>query len=192
MSDFDRIKWNEKYRNDTALLDRETPTDFLERHAELLTGRCALDLACGGGRNAIFLAGRGFCVDAVDISEVAIKSLKKRVGDLPICPILADLDTFTPEANRYDLAVMAHFLDRDLIARTAEALKPGGLFVVETYMDHPDNEKRGNPDFLLAPGELKKLFEGWTVLVYEEFPNGPEERYRMMKQGIVAKKGIGD
>ena len=192
MSDFDRIKWNEKYRNDSALLDRENPTDFLGRHARLLKGECAVDLACGGGRNAIFLAKHGFCVDAVDISEVAIESLKKRVGDLPIHPILADLDTFVPEANRYDLAMMAHFLDRDLIARTAAALKPGGLFVVETYMDHPANEKRGNPDLLLAPDELKRLFEGWNILAYEVFPNGPEERYRMMKQGIVAKKGKGN
>ncbi len=192
MSEFDKKKWNEKYRSDTVLLQREGPTDFLGRHGALLKGGCAVDLACGGGRNAIFLAGRGFCVDAVDISDVAIERLKKRVGDLPIRPILADLDAFAPEANRYDLAVMAHFLDRDLIARTAATLKAGGLFVVETYMDHPDNEKRGNPDFLLTPGELKRLFEGWEILAYEEFVNGPEERYRMMKQGIVAKKGIGD
>ncbi len=192
MSAFDKDKWNRKYRDDASLMAREGPTDFLGRHAELLKGECAVDLACGGGRNAIFLAQRGFCVDAVDISEVAIESLKMSIGDLPIRPVLADLDTFALEPGRYDLAVMAHFLDRDLIARTAAALKAGGLFVVETYMAHQDNEKRGNPDFLLAPGELERLFDGWEILAYEEFVNGPEERYRMMKQGIVAKKGIGD
>ena len=192
MSEFDKKKWNEKYRADPVLLSREGPTDFLRRHAELLKGECAVDLACGGGRNAIFLAQNGFCVDAVDISEVALQSLRRKIGDLPVRPVLADLDTFSPASDRYDLAVMAHFLDRDLIARTAAALKAGGLFVVETYMAHPDNEKRGNPDFLLAPEELKRLFEGWKILAYEEFVNSPEERYRMMKQGIVAKKGMGD
>jgi SAM-dependent methyltransferase len=147
-----------------------------------------VDLACGGGRNALYLAKKGFEVDALDISPVAIEALKKRAEGLPVFAQVTDLDGYEPPRGRYGLAVMANFLDRALIGRVADALKPGGLFIVETYMKHPRNEKAGNPDFLLDPGELERLFDGrFQVIDYEEFWN-EGERYAMRKQAIAVRK----
>jgi SAM-dependent methyltransferase len=190
MSDKDRAKWNKKYHEKPALLEVRPPSPLIERYYQMAPGKRAIDLACGGGRHTLFLAEHGFHVDAVDISSVALAELGKKSADLSVTLIEEDLETFMPPNAHYDLAVMANYLDRALIERTANALKHDGLFVVETYMDHPENEKKdSNPDFLLAKGELKELFaNGFEVLAYEEFWNESYELYRMKKQGIVAKK----
>ena len=185
----DKVKWDEKYRTDTGLLQRSEPAKFVREHFRKAGGKRAIDLACGGGRNTLFLARHGFCVDALDISSVAIETLRKRSEGLCVDAICVDLDRFEPRKGIYDLALMVNFLDRGLIRRMAEALKPGGLFIVETYMKHDGNEKTGNPDFLLEPGELKEILgQGFEILSYEEFWNGEEERYRMRKQGVAARK----
>jgi SAM-dependent methyltransferase len=190
MSEFDREKWNRKYREKPTLLTSRPPAPMVEAYAHAAQGREAIDLACGNGRNTIYLASKGFHVDAVDISAVALADLQARIEQPEIHLIEADLDSFTPQQEHYDLAVMTNYLDRELIRRTAEALKKDALFIVETYMAHPDNEKRdSNPDFLLQPQELKTLFaQGFEIVAYEEFWNEPHELYKMRKQGIVAKK----
>ena len=189
MSERDKTKWDAKYRERRKLLDRMEPARFVREFYPLAPGNRAIDLACGGGRNAIFLAQKGFEVDAVDISSVAIEALKAKAAGLAVHPLCADLDTFEPKAGVYDLALMINFLDRGLLRRMAEAIGPGGVIVVETYMKHPENEKAGNPDFLLNPGELRDFFgERFETLAYEEFWNGDEESYRMRKQGIAVKK----
>ncbi len=189
MAQKDRIKWDEKYRQDETLLNKEEPSRFVKRFAtEARRGR-AIDLACGGGRNSCYLARLGFSVEAIDLSQVAIEALKKRCEGLHVKAIQADLDTFVPRPDAYDLAVMINFLDRSLIDRVARTLKVGAIFIVETYMAHPENEKRGNPDFLLSEGELPKLFgEAFEILGYDTFWNEPGERYRMRKQGIAVRK----
>ena len=85
---------------------------------------------------------------------------------------------------------MTNYLDRELIGRTAKILKPHALFVLETYMEHPENEKKdSNPDFLLQEKELLKLFSNdFTVLAYEELWNETHELYKMRKQSIVVQK----
>jgi len=191
MSQADKEKWDRKYRQKPALLQDRPASKLLQRYAKEASGSVAIDLACGNGRNTLFLAKEGFHVDAVDISEVALSNLKEKVDGLNVQLIACDLDDFTPEAGRYDLAVMTNYLDRALILRTAEVLKPGALFIIETYMAHPENEKKdSNPDFLLAKEELLAMFDkgAYEVLAYEEFLNEPHELYRMYKEAIVVKK----
>lgn len=189
MSERDKTKWDAKYRERGKLLDRMEPARFVRDFYRLAPGKRAIDLACGGGRNAIFLAQKGFEVDAVDISSVAIEALRAKAAGLAVHPLCADLDRFEPKAGVYDLALMINFLDRGLLRRMAEAIGSGGVIVVETYMKHSGNEKAGNPDFLLEPGELRHFFgEGFETLAYEEFWNAGEEIYRMRKQGVAVRK----
>jgi SAM-dependent methyltransferase len=190
MSELDREKWNRKYREKPALLTSRPPAPMVEAYAHTAQGREAIDLACGNGRNTIYLASKGFHVDAVDISTVALADLKMRVMQLDVCLVEADLDSFTPQQNHYGLAVMTNYLDRDLIRRTASALQKEGVFIIETYMIHPENEKQdSNPDFLLEKEELLNFFDdGFTVLEYREFWNEPHELYKMRKQGIAVRK----
>jgi len=190
MSESDQKKWNKKYREKPALLQSRPPSPMVETFTHESKGKEAIDLACGSGKNTLFLASRGFHVDAIDISTVALEDLKTKIGTLDVDLYEADLDTFTPKADHYDLAVMTNYLDRNLISRMAEALKKSGVFIIETYMMHPENEKKdSNPDFLLREEELLSFFDAtFTILEYREFWNETHELYKMRKQGIAVQK----
>lgn len=185
----DKQKWNEKYKNTPKLLEDRTPSEKLVGIIKNCKGKKALEIACGSGRNSIFLAQQGFEVDALDISEVALEKLKQK--DFPNIHVkIVDLDEFIPPKNSYDLIVMTNFLDRKIISSLKNALKKDGILFIETYMEDKENEKPdSNPDFLLKKGELKAFFEeGFEILNYDEFFNETYELYRMKKQSISVRK----
>lgn len=189
MSDKDKQKWDKKYADKPDLLEARPPSKFVREYHDMCEGKQALDLACGAGRHALYLSNEGFLVDAVDISTVALEKLAGKKGDA-ITLIEADLDEFNPKQDHYDMIVMTNFLDRDLIARCVGALKDGGVFVIETYMEDDENEKDSNPDFLLKEDELVHIFyNDFKRLDYEEFWNEDFEKYRMKKQAIAVQKG---
>ena len=194
MSEQDRIKWDEKYIKKSELLRPREASVNIKKFVEKSTGAKALDLACGAGRNTIYLAKHGYEVDAFDIAVAALDALvaeaqREEVSAL-VSAQLADLDTFTPATETYELIIMMNYLDRGLIVRAQEGLKSEGLFIVETYMEDEGNEKKdSNAENLLKKGELKTLFdEGYELLFYDEFWNESYELYRMRKQVIVVKK----
>ncbi len=191
MSQQDREKWDKKFQDMPDLLDNRPPSKFVAEYYHKCEGNQALDLASGGGRHTLYLSEKGFLVDSVDISTVALEKLSKKVDNDLVTLIEADLDEFKPKFNHYDIIVMTNFLDRDLIARCYDALKDDGIFVVETYMADDENEKKdSNPEFLLREDELIQTFyNGFRRLVYEEFWNEDYEKYRMKKQAIVVQKG---
>ena len=128
----------------------------------------ALDLACGNGRNACFLAERGFEVDAVDISEVGLRRFVCRSP--AVNRICQDLDTFVIRPGRYQLIVNTRFLKRNLFAALQAGLVPGGLLIFETYLMESDPEaaRRFCPDHLLRDGELCHAFPALETIVYRE------------------------
>ena len=194
MSAADQEKWDRKYRENPALRRKRPPSPLLERYVPARAGAKALDIACGTGRHALYLAKRGWEVDALDLSPVALQILTERMQEEgvrgKITTLLRDLDDYAPEPESYDLIVMANYLDRPLIRRLQSALAPGGLFFLETYLEHPENKKKNaNPAFLLRPGELPEIFsEVFKILAYEEFPNKSCETFGRMKAAIAAKK----
>ena len=194
MSEQDRQKWDEKYRTKRQLLKPREASENIRKFVKPSVCGKALDLACGAGRNTIYLAKQGYEVDALDISEAALHVLsteaRREEVALLINARLTDLDGYIPPKEMYDLVIMMNFLDRGLIVRAQEGLKPGGLFIVETYMDDEENEKRGSTaENLLKKEELKTLFgEGDEVLFYDEFENEAYELYSMRKQVIVVRK----
>jgi len=188
MAHEDKIKWDNKYLNNANLLEKRPPSKILKEYISNAPSNNALDLACGSGRNSIFLAQNGFSVDSIDISTIALDHLKNLSANLDINPLLADLDSFTPDKS-YDLILMINFLDRDLIKRAKEWLNKDAIFIVETYMRDKANQKQNsNPDFLLKSGELKEIFKEFDIIEYREFYNEPHELYRMKKSSIVAKR----
>jgi len=155
----DRIKWNRKYAEMTAV---KPPAAILRdywRHAS--KGR-ALDLACGMGQNSLFLAEHGFEVDAVDISEVALA----RISAAGVHPYQGDLDHYRLQKNVYNLAVNILFLDRRLFRPIEQALRPGGLLIFETFL--LENDHISSPQFKLKPNELLEEYRHFQVLHYEE------------------------
>jgi len=196
MAQKDQEKWDRKYLESPKLREMRPPVRWIESLPPRRRGGPALDLACGTGRHAIALARRGWEVEAVDLSPVALQILTEFAEAAEvreqIHTELIDLDHFTPPPDRYELILMINYLDRELIRRSLPALKNGGIYIVETYMQHPENEKKeSNPDYLLRLEELKDIFNnGFEVLHYEEFWNEKHEMYRMRKQAIVALKSV--
>ncbi len=185
----DKLKWDKKYQNTPSLLEKREPSKKLINLLTKVKGKKALDVASGAGRNSIYLASKGFDVEAIDISQVALNELDKK-GFSNITCKLVDLDEYEVSKNTYDLIIMTNFLDRKLIPKLASALKTDGILFIETYMHDEINEKpSSNPDFLLQKGELKSFFsDEFEILDYDEFENEAYELYRMKKQSIEVKK----
>jgi SAM-dependent methyltransferase len=161
----DRDKWNRKYREAQFPTTASGIVQAFYHHAPV--GR-ALDLACGNGRNACFLAARGFDVDAVDISE---EGLRRFVCRSPaINRICQDMDAFRIQPLRYQLIVNTRFLMRHLFPFIQEGLAPGGVLLFETYLQ--DKEDRPGRKFgrhhLLKDGELRHAFPALQTIAYGE------------------------
>lgn len=133
----------------------------------------ALDLACGSGRDAVFLALAGFAVEAIDVLPDALaraRDLARRSG-VEIETIERDVerDPALPAA-RYDLVAVFHFLSRPLLPTIRNAVKPCGYVVYETFhaRTRETGRKPRNPAHLLETGELARAFAGFEVLVAED------------------------
>jgi len=192
MSDTDRSRWNQRYR-EGSYRSRTHPTPLLEQWLpELPRGR-ALDVACGTGRNTLYLAGKGYAVDAVDISMEALARARGKPGaDNPcIRWIEADLDEFAPPASRYDLMVVARFVSRLLLPGLPGALKPGGALLYEHHIisDEPVAGPRDTA-FRLAPGELRSCFHTLDIRFYREgLVRDPDGRIMALAQMIAFRAG---
>lgn len=151
----DRERWNARYRERPK---RSVCADIVRDWAGEGPGR-ALDLACGDGGNCELLAGRGFEVEAVDISEVALARLAGRAHIHPIC---ADLDLWRPPPACYRLAIMIMFFDRRLLAPLADSVVGGGRLIVQCFTEAPDGSLAipSNPDYASRRGELIEALPG--------------------------------
>lgn len=192
MSLKDKTKWDKKYQNKPQLLEfRDASAQLIDALKSIPRGE-ALDLACGTGRNSLYLAQNGFEVDALDIAQVALDTLTQDAQRLDVTHLihstLTDLDNYTPE-KQYDLIVMCNFLDRSLLQKTKDSLRSGGFYFVETYMLDASNEKENSDkNNLLEKKELQKIFRDFEIIYYNEFDNEKHELYSMKKQIILAKK----
>ncbi|MCG7916618.1 MAG: methyltransferase domain-containing protein [Candidatus Thiodiazotropha taylori] len=165
-----RIKWDQRYA-DAEKVAR--PAEVLLSNAHLLPEQgSALDLACGLGGNALFLAQRGFTVEAWDLSSVAIQRLAQGAGQLKLNNLHArvrDVESQPPQTEQFDVIVVSYFLERSLIPTLIQALKPGGLVFYQTFTRQAvSSEGPQNPAFRLADQELLQLFSQLHVRVYRE------------------------
>ncbi|HEX2303590.1 MAG TPA: class I SAM-dependent methyltransferase [Gaiella sp.] len=133
---FAREDWNERYSRKELVWTAEPNRLFAAEVDGLEPGR-ALDLACGEGRNAVWLAERGWRVTAVDFSDVALAKAERLAStrDVDVEWILADVLDHHPGRRAYDLVAVLYLqLPRDELARAvrraAEAVAPGGTLIV--------------------------------------------------------------
>jgi SAM-dependent methyltransferase len=183
VADTDRQRWNTRYADRYATRDyRWEPARWLPEIEGALrpprAGARALDLACGGGRNAVWLAERGWSVDAWDLSDVGLDILRREIDDrhtagasLDVTPRQVDLARATIPPSTYGLILNMLFLDRRLWPAMAGALVPGGLLAFETFLDvGPGSRPSLRPEHLLQPGELHAAFEahGLTTMSFDE------------------------
>jgi SAM-dependent methyltransferase len=149
------------------------PSAWLIRWAHLLAaeGR-VLDLACGGGRHAKWLAERGHRVTGVDRDARSLSGLERWCE-----VIVADIESGPwPLADRqFDTVLVANYLWRPLLPQVVHSLAPGGWLIYETFAAGQETVGRpSRPDFLLQPGELLRVAAGLRVIAYEHgFLEGP-------------------
>jgi SAM-dependent methyltransferase len=150
------------------------PARWLVEHAHLLPASGdALDVACGRGRHALWLARRGYATVALDRDLAAVQAVREHAAHagLRVRAEVADLEGGTPviPAGAFDVVVVVHYLHRPLLPALREALRPGGVLVYETFTRAQARRGRPtNPAFLLAPGELRELVQPLEILVERE------------------------
>ena len=155
-------KWNARYG--AGDLGPTEPSALLAETAASLPPGRALDLACGVGRNAVYLAKLGWTVVAVDGSSEALRILSQR--DARIETHRIDLEQGSlpfPDAS-FDLVCIIHFLHRSLFAEARRVVRPGGLVLasIET------TRSKMNRAYVVDPGELRTLFADWELVIDRE------------------------
>jgi tellurite methyltransferase len=169
------------------------PSIILRELLPLLPDGPALDIACGRGRNTLFLAGKGRSVAAVDWSAAALEILEEhaRAGRIPVMrrswanhavlaaksgieTACADLSCQELGSEEFALVLCIHYLERPLFRRIAKALRPGGALLYETYTREQLAFAGGprNPEYLLSPGELHGAFPELKTVFYRELRSG--------------------
>lgn len=185
-------EWDAKHR-----LAAEAPpsehASIVRELLPLLPAGPALDIACGTGRHALFLAARGQHVTAVDFSRVALDKLEARArskhipvrrsrsipaagrhlhGGLNL--VQANLEETQLPDRRFDLIICIQYLQRSLFSQIVRALRPDGVLLMETFtraqLEFPGGPR--NPAYLLETGELREAFPELCVLFYRELRAG--------------------
>jgi len=169
----DRHAWDERYAGD-ELLWRADPNRFLVAEVAGLPPGRALDVACGEGRNALWLAGQGWTVTGVDFSQVALDKARRLADShgIRVEWVNADVDDWEPPAGRYNLVVVLYLhlpadRRRAVHARAASALAPGGtLLVVGHDLANLDGGYGGpqDPAVLFTAEDVAADLAGLTIV----------------------------
>ena len=167
-----KTQWDQRYSRSTFIYGK-TPVKFLaENYHYLPFGSTVLDMGMGEGRNAVFLAQKGYKVTGVDISSVAVKKaflLAQEFG-VKIKGVVASLKDHKIAPNSFDAIICFYYVDRSLAEKIKGWLKPGGVLIYEahTITERETHKKTDPADEYLKPQELLSLFPGMKVLKYEE------------------------
>jgi tellurite methyltransferase len=189
----ERDKWDARYR-DGAYEGRTHPTTLLEQWLPRLPRGRALDVACGAGRNALYLAANGFSVTALDISRVALARAESAAAErgLAVEWLCADLDEDPARAlptGEFDLIVWVRYVHATLMPHLVARLADGGAILCEQHFSTgaPVAGPR-SAEFRLPPGALRRSAEGLSVVhAYEGAAVDPDGRPVALTQLIAQK-----
>lgn len=192
-------KWNKRYHKATAL---PAINPLLQQWQHLLPS-CqppqanqptfqqpikqhlrALDLACGLGQNAFYLATKGFVVDAWDSSSVAIKKVQDYAQQHSLAVRSRQVDFVQDDLSElekgtcgaFDFVIVNAYLQRELCPQIIDWLKPNGVLFYQTFNQIKVGNKPSNSDFLLQPSELLRLFSPLLPLVYLDEQQADEKQ----------------
>ncbi len=185
-----RKSWDERYAGGDRAAGE--PHRLLIDALEKIRPGKALDLGCGAGRHAVYLAEKGFLVTAIDNSQAGLEIARKKADEkgVAIDFMLADLesDAFEIEENAFDLIIDFFFLHRPLFSKIKKGVRPGGSVVAAIHFRGADDREGG---FLLREGELRAAFDDFEILHHRESPpvdTGGHRRRRTAE--IVARRPI--
>ncbi|MEX0797699.1 MAG: class I SAM-dependent methyltransferase [Acidimicrobiia bacterium] len=167
MSEADRRDWDRRYvEGEMAPLEESGPPPVFADHKHLFpTTGDALELACGRGRGAVWLAGRGLNYLGVDVSPVAIDLARKLVahhGLTESCRFdVHDLDNGLPDGPQVDLVFCYLFRDPTLDRAIVERIRPGGILATAALSEVGAKPGR----FRAKPGELREAYSSLEIVV---------------------------
>jgi hypothetical protein len=165
--------WEQRYGADGYLYGTE-PNDFLRQHVDSIPRGRVLCLAEGEGRNAVFLAGQGFEVASIDLTQAGVAKTQRLAKErgVTVDAVTGDLATADLGVQRWDaiISIFAHLpaaVRRDLHKRVVAALVPGGVLLLEAYT--PDQIGRGTggpptPGLAMTLSDLMRELEGLELV----------------------------
>ena len=174
MSHEEQVAWDERFRTgDHAETEPDPFLIQLQDYEELFpAGGHALDVACGAGRNAVWLARKGWNVTACDISLEGLRRAQDlaRMHGVQLNLFCQDLESAALPPDHFDLVVCFFYLHRELFPLLRTALRPKGLVVYKTYTTDQQRfpGRPRHPLHLLRPQELLEHFRGFRILLYQE------------------------
>ncbi|WP_052607432.1 bifunctional 2-polyprenyl-6-hydroxyphenol methylase/3-demethylubiquinol 3-O-methyltransferase UbiG [Bacteriovorax sp. BAL6_X] len=179
--------WDKKFAQHDYIYGK-SPAHFLAKnYQQIPRGATVLDIGMGEGRNAVFLASKGYKVTGVDISSVAIdKSLRlARQAGVRIKTIHKSVDDLKIANNSLDAIICFYYVDREVSEKLKKWLRPGGVIIYEGYTtEHKKKYKEQSVDsYFLKPAELLSMFNDFKILKYEEPRHNAE-----LTQSIIAQK----
>jgi 2-polyprenyl-3-methyl-5-hydroxy-6-metoxy-1,4-benzoquinol methylase len=185
----DKSQWDQFFDTQDYIFGKE-PAQFLRNQISRIPVGRALDIAMGEGRNAVFLAKKGFAVEGVDLSDVAIRKAKllAQENQVELRTTVADLNQYLIRPDTYQLIVNIQYLQRSLVPQIQAGLRPGGYLVFENpTTEELKRQPRRNlrRDYLLEPGELRRLFSELETIDYSE---GPGENGQWVARLLARKR----
>ena len=196
--------WNERFDKEEFIFGKK-PNEYLtlQTRRYLKPKSKVLCIADGEGRNGVWLAQQGMQVVAFDASDIALAKAEQFAKDnqVEVEYSFSDTDSFNWQVNIYDavIGIFIQFADPQMRVRifqkTYEALKPGGIFILQGYTPKQLEYKTGGPSLLehLYTEEmirdLAKEFEILDLCCYEkELNEGARHAGMSALLGLVAKK----
>jgi 2-polyprenyl-3-methyl-5-hydroxy-6-metoxy-1,4-benzoquinol methylase len=167
-----RERWDERYRTE-ELIWKADPNRFLVEELDALAPGRALDVACGEGRNAVWLASKGWRVTGVDFSRVGLAKARRLATDrgLEVTWVEADVVEWQPPAASFEVVVVMYLhlpseQRHRVLARVAAALAPGGILLVVGHDTSNLSEGTGGPQdpaVLFGPEEIVEDLSGLQI-----------------------------
>jgi nucleotide-binding universal stress UspA family protein len=183
--DEDRITWDSFYKNKSNVFGKEA-VSFLKAHLHEVKKGHAFVPAMGEGRNAIYLAKRGFNVDGADLSDVAVSHAldSAKAQHVKIKAVVADLTQYPYPSNYYDLVAVSLFYMHDLMPQFKKTIRRGGYILLYEKLDTGKAMKSESPDdFFVTRKELKAALKDFQIKVYKEYKDNDVDVV-----GVLARK----
>lgn len=184
------VDWDRRYREgfyDGAI---EANT-LLAKYWQTICGRRVADIAMGSGRNALFLADKGYFVAGLERSTEAIKIAKNSMAErnLHIWPLLGDAAHLPFRKNSLDGIIIFYFLMRGIMKEVKALLKKDGILMYETFLKRQNSiDRPRNADYLLDDGELISYLDGFEILFYEETIIESAGKRKVVARAVGRKK----
>jgi tellurite methyltransferase len=180
--------WDQRYRE--GFYDgADDAHQLLQQFWPLIRKGPVLDIACGNGRDIIYLAGKGHSCLGLDRSREALKIAGRGAQGKDILLVQGDAGALPFKKGLAAGVLVFYFLERGMAGRIPELLKKGGILVYETFLERQNAvDRRRNPEHLLADGELYGLFSSLEPLFYEETVTFSEGKTRAIARFVGRKQ----